>query len=158
MALLIWTCKHFNDLLPQELYEIIKLRNEVFVVEQNCVFQDADGKDVDCYHLMGRCGELAAYARLVPAGVIYALPSIGRVVTSPKYRTMGAGKQLLVKAIDECYQLFGRQSIEIGAQLYLKKFYESFGFVQTGDMYLEDDIPHIHMLKQGEVTGEAPLA
>lgn len=143
-----WKCSFFKDLTASELYAIIKLRNEVFVVEQNCVFQDADDKDQKCYHLTGLAGnELAAYARLVPAGVSYDYPSIGRIVTSFKYRNTGAGKALLHKAIKQCNLLFGEQTIKIGAQLYLKNFYESFGFKQIRDIYDEDGIPHIEMLR-----------
>ena len=142
-----WICKRFEELTPEELYAVIKLRNEVFVVEQNCVYQDADGKDVCCFHLLGYAdNNLAAYARLVPAKTAFQEISIGRVVTSPAYRKVGAGRQLMHKAIEQCYELFGKQPIRIGAQLYLKKFYESFGFVQMSEMYLEDDIPHIEML------------
>ena len=143
-----WSCKYFDALTPFELYDIIKLRNEVFVVEQNCVFQDADAKDQKCYHLMGLVeNQLAAYARLVPAGVSYEYVSIGRIVTSPAYRAKGVGKGLLVAAIDQCNLLFGEQAIKIGAQLYLKKFYEGFGFRQTSDVYDEDGIPHIMMIR-----------
>ena len=143
-----WSCKFFNELTAAEVYEIMRLRNEVFVVEQNCVYQDADNKDPKCYHLMGRVGnDLAAYARLVPADLSFDEISIGRVISSPKYRRSGAGKALMNKAIEEAYRLFGKQPIKIGAQLYLKKFYESFGFKQTSDVYDEDNIPHIVMLK-----------
>ncbi len=143
-----WKCKFFDDLTPHELYAIIKLRNEVFVVEQNCVFQDADDKDKKCYHLMGMAGdELAAYARLVPTAVSYKNMSIGRIVTSSKFRSIGAGKALMHEAISRCTLLFGEQTIEIGAQLYLKNFYESFGFKQTSDVYDEDGIPHIEMVR-----------
>lgn len=146
---LTWICKYFTGLTASELYAILRLRNEVFVVEQNCVFQDADGKDQQCYHLLGLVNnELAAYARLVPAGVIYQYISIGRVVTSPKYRRFGIGKALMQQAIDECFKLFGEQTIKIGAQLYLKSFYESFGFRQSGDGYDEDAIAHIYMLRE----------
>lgn len=147
MHALTWVCKPFDELNSHELYAIIKLRNEVFVVEQNCVFQDADDKDRYCHHLCGLVGnELAAYARLVPAGISYPYISIGRVVTSPVHRKAGIGRALMTQAINECYRLFGKQTIKIGAQLYLKDFYQSFGFRQTGGMYLEDDIPHIEML------------
>lgn len=148
MLELTWVCKPFVELTPHELYAIIKLRNEVFVVEQNCVFQDADDKDQVCYHLSGLTtnNKLAAYARLVPAGVSYSHISIGRVITSPDHRKAGFGKSLMTKAIEECDRLFGKQSIQIGAQLYLKEFYQAFGFKQISDMYLEDDIPHIEML------------
>ncbi len=148
MQPLEWICKRFDELTPLELYVIIKLRNEVFVVEQNCVFQDADDKDLNCYHLTGQLlnGQLAAYARLVPAGVSYSYTSIGRVATSPQFRKEGFGKALMTEAITRCYRLFGEQPIKIGGQLYLKAFYENFRFVQTSEVYLEDNIPHIEML------------
>lgn len=143
-----WICKSFVELSSTELYAILRLRNEVFVVEQNCVFQDADNKDQQCMHLMGFVNnELAAYTRLLNVGVAYDKVSIGRVVTSPAYRSEGLGKQLMLKSIEKCNELFGTQEIKIGAQLYLKKFYESFGFVQTNDVYDEDGIDHIEMIK-----------
>lgn len=139
--------KYFDDLSPQELYSILQLRNEVFVVEQNCVFQDADDKDQKCYHLMGTKNEkLLAYTRLVPPGWIYEEASIGRVVTSPNARRENLGKELMKKSIDAIYDLFGKVDIKIGAQKYLKKFYESFGFKQVSDVYLEDGIEHIYMI------------
>lgn len=142
-----WTCKKFNELTPHELYAILQLRNEVFVVEQNCVFQDADNKDAYCCHLMGwKDGLLAAYTRLVPPGVSYTEMSIGRVVTSPAARGGGLGRELMEQSIKRCYNLFGNGSIKIGAQLYLEKFYGSLGFVQSSEMYLEDGIPHIEMV------------
>jgi ElaA protein len=147
MEAISWRCKHFSELTAFELYQIIKLRNEVFVVEQNCVFQDADDKDQQCYHLAGMVeNTLVAYARLVPAAISYPYISIGRVITSPVHRRAGFGKALMTQAINECYRLFGKQTIKIGAQLYLKDFYQSFGFQQASKMYLEDDIPHIEML------------
>lgn len=142
-----WKCKHFKDLSVYELYDIIRLRNEVFVVEQNCVFQDADNKDQSCYHLCGwKENNLAAYVRLVPPGLAFDEPSIGRVVTSPAYRKEGIGRLLMQHAIKECLNIFGRQNIRIGAQLYLKRFYESLRFAQCSKMYLEDNIEHIEML------------
>jgi len=148
MSNLTWTCKHFDELSVHELYAILRLRSEVFVVEQNCVFLEMDNKDQECFHLMGLNGDLlAAYARLVPKNVTFSYISIGRIVTSPAFRRKGAGKDLLAKSIDYCEQLFGRQPIKIGAQLYLKQFYEQFGFKQTGDVYLEDGIDHIHMIR-----------
>jgi ElaA protein len=144
-----WTLKHFSELTPVELYAALQLRNEVFVVEQNCVFQDADDKDQSSYHLLGFYHDkLVAYTRLVPPGVAYDEPSIGRVITSPSVRGTGAGKKLMDVSIEKIYQLYGMHPIKIGAQLYLKKFYEGFGFVQTGEPYLEDGIPHIYMRKQ----------
>lgn len=144
-----WLLKKFEELTPYQLYALLQLRNEVFVVEQNCVFQDADDKDPYCFHLMGFYNnKLVAYTRLVPAGVSYEQASIGRVVTSPSVRGSGAGKELMQQSIDAVYRLFGRQAIKIGAQLYLKRFYESLGFQQISDIYLEDGIEHIHMLKE----------
>ena len=128
---------------------LLQLRSEVFVVEQTCPFQDIDGQDQAAYHLLGyaETGELAAYARLFEAGLSYAQASIGRVATSPRYRRFGLGRQLLQEAIAQCDTLFGAQPIKIGAQLYLQAFYESFGFMQQGEGYLEDGIPHIYMLR-----------
>ena len=117
--------KGFADLTPDELYAIIRLRNEVFVVEQNCVFQDADNKDQNCHHLMVWDNEhLVAYARLLPNELAYEQMSIGRVISSLAYRRRGAGKVLMTHAIEACNSLFGDGPIKIGAQLYLKKFYE----------------------------------
>jgi ElaA protein len=142
-----WRCKYFNELTPVELYEIMKLRSEVFVVEQNCVFLDADDKDQIAFHFCGWDDKnLVAYVRLLPPDSVYKEMSIGRVVTSPRYRKSGIGKKLMQQAIEMCYQLFGKDTIKIGAQLYLKKFYESFGFQQVEEMYFEDGIPHIHMI------------
>lgn len=144
-----WLLKKFEELTPYELYSILQLRNEVFVVEQNCVFQDADDKDQNSHHLMGFSdNKLVAYTRLVPPGESFEYPSIGRVVTSPLVRRSGAGKELMQKSIEEILKLFGDQPVKIGAQLYLKKFYESFGFKQVSDSYLEDGIEHIYMIRQ----------
>lgn len=143
-----WIEKKFEDLTPYQLYAILQLRNEVFVVEQNCVFQDADDKDQDSHHLMGFLNnKLAAYTRLVPTGVVYPEMSIGRVITAGTVRRMGAGKELMKQSIEYCYRLFGKGPIRIGAQLYLKSFYEAFGFHQISDVYLEDGIEHIYMRK-----------
>ena len=144
-----WLLKKFDELSPYELYAILQLRNEVFVVEQNCVFQDADDKDQNSMHLMGFDNKrLIAYTRLVPAGEIHKECSIGRVVTSPSVRSKGIGKELMEQSITTVYHLFGKQNIKIGAQVYLKKFYESFGFEQVSDIYLEDGIEHIYMVKK----------
>jgi ElaA protein len=142
-----WVSKKFDALMPAELYALIRLRNEVFVVEQNCVFQDADNKDPYCYHVMGwNAKELAAYSRIVPPKISYSESSIGRVVTSPSARKSGIGRALMGFTIDELHRLFGNIPVRIGAQMYLKIFYESYGFVQSGDIYLEDNIPHIEMV------------
>ena len=142
-----WIYKAFNQLSPFELYAILQLRNEVFVIEQQCIFQDADNKDPLAWHVMGWEGDhLVAYTRLVPEGVAYAESSIGRVVTSPKMRKQGLGRILMQESVEILYKLWGRKAIKIGAQLYLKSFYESIGFQQTSDIYLEDGIEHIEML------------
>lgn len=146
---IIWTLKAFAELNPFELYQILRLRSEVFVVEQNCVFLDMDDLDGKSLHLQGRSdGELIAYVRILPPGLAYLEPSIGRVVTSPEARRTGAGKALMKKAIEETVAMYPSKSIKIGAQLYLKKFYEGFGFEQCSDVYLEDGIEHIKMLRQ----------
>ena len=142
-----WVLKKFADLLPAELYAILQLRNEVFVVEQNCVYQDADNKDYLSYHYMGwQNDKLVAYTRLLPPGVAYAEPSIGRVVTSPSARGGGIGRELMKKSVEQVKNIFGNVSIKIGAQLYLLKFYSSLGFQQTSDIYLEDNIEHVEMV------------
>jgi ElaA protein len=145
-----WYHKHFNKLNTTELYQILQLRNEVFIVEQNCPFQDLDDKDFTCHHLMGfdtDTQKVVAYTRIVPAGVSYIEASIGRVVTSSIARKGGFGRQLMQKSIELLEELYGGVSIKIGAQLYLKKFYESFGFQQVDDIYLEDGIEHILMIR-----------
>lgn len=141
--------KHFNDLLPIELYTILQLREEVFQLEQNCLYKDIDDKDKECYHLMLlHDNELVAYARLVPKGMSYEnYVSIGRVVSQPKYRKAGYGKQIMEAALIQMEKIFPNQPIKISAQQYLQQFYEDFGFVAIGKRYLEDDIPHIAMIK-----------
>jgi len=144
-----WSLKKFDDLGVQELYAILRLRSEVFVVEQNCVFQDMDNKDQSAFHLMGwENNALAAYTRIVPPGVAYEFCSIGRVITSPAARGGGVGKLLMEKSIEEAQHLFGKVPIKIGAQLYLKGFYTLFGFKQSSDPYDEDGIEHIEMIRQ----------
>ena len=144
---LTWVYKSFGELTTTELYAILQLRSEVFVVEQNCVYQDVDGKDKKSFHLTAWQGdELAAYTRLVEAGVSFPEASIGRVITSPKYRGLGIGITLLEKSIEHILETYATNKIRIGAQLYLKKFYEGFGFVVCSDEFLEDGIPHIEMI------------
>jgi len=141
-----WIYKHFDKLTVHELYAILQLRIAVFAVEQNCVYQDADGKDGQCYHLSGWDGnKLVAYCRIVPPGISYSHPSIGRVVSAAEYRGGGYGRLLMQNGIAETIVQFKDPIIIISAQLYLKQFYESFGFVQQGEIYPEDHIPHIKM-------------
>ena len=144
-----WVLKKFNELSPDELYAIMRLRIEVFVVEQNCAFQDADNKDQLSWHFMGWQNDLlCAYTRIVPPGVAYNIPSIGRVVTSPKTRGGGLGRILMEKSIEETTSLYGHTDIKVGAQVYLQKFYASLGFIQSSDIYLEDGIEHMEMIRQ----------
>lgn len=144
-----WQCKDFSELTNEELYRIIQLRIGVFIVEQNCLYQDCDGKDLKGHHLCAWNGEtLLAYTRLLPPGVSYEnAASIGRVITSPAARGQGLGKLLMRKSIEEIEALFGKVPINISAQLYLRRFYESFSFVQQGEAYLEDGIDHISMIR-----------
>lgn len=144
-----WTYKAFHELSVLELYSIIKLRLEVFVVEQNCPYQDADDKDLKAFHLMGysNSGILICYCRILPQGISYQEVSIGRVVSSSLVRGSGAGKLLMEEALRMIEKQFGDQaSVRISAQSYLIKFYELFGFQNTGKEYLEDNIPHTEML------------
>lgn len=141
-----WVVEDFRELNAGSLYKILRLRSEVFVVEQNCVYQDIDTKDQKAIHLTGSLdGSLVAYCRLFRPGDYFEEASIGRVVTSPRYRNRGVGNILLEKAIGELESRLGETPITISAQLYLKQFYEKYGFVQISEMYLEDDISHIRM-------------
>ena len=144
-------CKPFSELNVDELYEIMALRQEVFVVEQDCPYLDADGKDQHAWHLMGfdKNDTLIAYARIVPPGISYEnYVSIGRIVSSPSVRGKGTGKKLMEASLDAVKKLFNNQPIKISAQCYLIRFYESFGFKTTGTEYLEDNIPHIAMIRE----------
>lgn len=139
--------KRFNALSVSELYEILQLRSEVFVVEQNCVYQDVDGKDEKALHLIGEFeGKIVAYSRLFDAGYYFENASIGRVVIAQNQRDKKWGHVLIQAAIKGVNEHFNTEKITISAQLYLKKFYENNGFVAIGETYLEDDIPHIEML------------
>lgn len=144
-----WKIKAFENLSVNELYDIMRLRSAIFVVEQNCVYLDPDGKDKLALHLFGEFnGEIVAYSRLFKAGISFDNSSIGRVTVDANYRDRKWGHDLLRESIAGIKLNFGENKITIGAQLYLKKFYESHGFVQTSEMYLEDDIPHIEMKKE----------
>ena len=142
------TCHDFESLTPGDVYNMLRLRSEVFVVEQKCVFLDADDRDQNCQHVLVRLdGELVSCSRLVPPGLVYEEMSIGRVVTHPSVRGCGVGKLLMEKSLFYLHAKFGSGPVRIGAQYYLKRFYETFGFVQCSDVYDEDGIDHIHMLK-----------
>ena len=144
-----WVTKTFNELNANELYSLLRLRSEVFVVEQNCIFLDMDNNDQKAYHTIGFIGEeVVATTRLFDKNIMYdGYQSIGRVVGSPKHRGLGIGKALMQYSIQECERLFGKGPIKIGAQLYLKKFYNEQGFEQSGEVYLEDEIDHIPMIR-----------
>ena len=136
--------KTFNELTVDELYALLRVRSEVFVVEQNCVYQDMDGDDRDAIHMWLTVGDkIVALARVCPAGVHLPTISIGRVITTE--RGKGYGKQIMLAAIDVAVEHFGATSIDIEAQEYAKGFYESVGFKQTSDTFMLDGIPHIKM-------------
>jgi ElaA protein len=141
-----WKIKRFTALSTSELYNLLQLRSEVFVVEQNCVYQDIDGKDQKALHLIGEFNsEIVAYARLFDAGDYFEQASIGRVVVGTSSRDKKWGHELMKQAISGIEDHFKTNNITISAQLYLQQFYESHGFVATSETYLEDDIPHIEM-------------
>jgi len=143
-----WRFQTFDELTTTELYAILRLRSEVFVREQRCCYLDADNKDQLSHHLSGYLdGVLMAFARIVPPGLSYEYPAIGRIVVSPRGRGTGYGIELLNVSIQKLEELYGQVPIRIGAQLYLKRFYESFGFRQSGEIYLEDEIEHIEMTR-----------
>lgn len=144
-----WKIKRFEALTTSELYSILQLRSEVFVVEQKCVYQDIDGKDRKALHLFGENnGEIVCYARLFKPNDYFSQASIGRVIVKSEYRDKKFGHLLMREAIQAIVTYFGETKITISAQLYLKKFYESHGFIQTTDAYLKDDILHIEMRRE----------
>lgn len=141
--------KTFEELSTEELYQILRLRSEVFVVEQDCVYQDVDNKDQKALHVMGvKDGELVAYTRIFKPGDYFNNVSIGRVVVSQDQRKYGLGKQIMQASLAAIDQRFPKQPIEISAQSYLLKFYTDLGFTAFGEEYLEDGIPHRRMLKE----------
>jgi ElaA protein len=143
-----WTIKHFNQLGTNELYDMIAIRLKVFVVEQNCPYQDLDGKDKTAHHLLGKIdgNRIIATARILPPGSSYEEISIGRVVLDESLRGMKIGNQLMIEAMQFIEREFGKKSIRISAQEYLEKFYQSLGFVSLDKRYLEDNIPHVEMI------------
>lgn len=142
-----WHCKAFHDLTTEELYRILDMRIQVFVVEQNCPYPEIDGKDPESIHLFAmENGEVLAYARLLPAGVSYTEPSIGRVLVKEELRKTGLGKILMNRSIATMTERFDAGVIKIQAQDYARPFYASFGFEPISDVYPEDGIPHVDML------------
>ncbi|MFT5884201.1 MAG: ElaA protein [Arcticibacterium sp.] len=145
-----WELIKFDQLSNEELYELIALRSQVFVVEQNCVYQDLDFKDQNALHLLGKNddGKLIAYTRLFDVNQYYeGYLAIGRVITHKDFRKYGYGIELMEKSIELCQTTFGEMAIKIGAQKYLTKFYGLLGFKETGEDYIEDGIPHCIMIR-----------
>ena len=141
--------KYFSQLSISELYNLLQLRSEVFVVEQDCVYQDIDGKDEKALHLMGFSnGELVAYTRCFAPGIYFNEAAIGRVVVKDNSRKNSFGHDILKASIKAIAEEYGTGAIKLSAQTYLIKFYESHGFQQIGEGYLEDGIPHIAMIKK----------
>jgi len=146
-----WILKKFDELTLDEFHNILQLRINVFIVEQNCPFPELDGKDKRAYHLFAfkedNPTEIIAYTRIFKPGDYYKKAAIGRVVVHPDFRKDGLGYKLIVKSVSQIKKLFKTTSIKIGAQTYLKKFYNSLGFIKEGEDYIEDGIPHIYMVK-----------
>ncbi|HEX8476014.1 MAG TPA: GNAT family N-acetyltransferase [Pyrinomonadaceae bacterium] len=155
LTALTWQWCAFDELSLQDLYAILRLRQLVFIVEQECPYLDADDYDAKAWHLLGRVVRdddatplLAAYVRIFPPGIKYAEASIGRVVTHPDVRRTGMGKTLMREALRRTESLTPQTDIRIGAQMYLEKFYEGFGFRRVSEPYMEDGIPHIEMVRK----------
>jgi len=147
--MLNWQWSHFESLSPGDVYALLAARNEVFIMEQDCPFQDADGYDQEAWHLLGwdqPRREIAAYCRVIAPGIKYAEPSIGRVLTTKNFRRTGLGRMLMAEALARTAALHPGQAIRIGAQQRLEKFYQDFGFRTVSDTYIEDGIPHVEML------------
>jgi ElaA protein len=144
-----WQWRTLAALTAPELYAVMAARQAVFVVEQTCAYQDADGLDNDAQHLIGWDGNVvAAYLRIVQPGMKFVEPSIGRVLTARTHRGSGVGRQAMLLAMDHVVRHFPGQSVRISAQAHLERFYGDFGFVKVSETYLEDGIPHIEMLRR----------
>jgi len=143
----LWEIKAFDELTLLELHDILRIRVDIFVVEQNCPYSEIDGLDPLCIHIIGKTeeGEIIATTRIAPAGSIYPELSIGRVVVKEEFRQFKLGKELMDISIDYCQEKTEAKTIKIAAQLYLKRFYSSFGFEQISDVYPWDGIDHIDM-------------
>lgn len=147
MEKIIWEVKAFEGLSLNELYQVMLVRQKIFVIEQTCLYEDLDEKDQSAFHLMGwREGKLVAYARILPKGISYKEASIGRVLTVQEERGLGTGKVLMKKAMSCVEELFDEKSIRISAQAYLESFYETLGFKPVSDLYIEDGIAHLEMV------------
>lgn len=153
-----WLARGFRELDLDTLYALLKLRSEVFVVEQNCVYLDPDGKDrhPDAVHLLGMAsdGSLAAYLRILPAGLSYPQVSFGRVLTAPAWRGRGLGDAMLHAALDEIERRWPGADVQIGAQAHLQDYYGRHGFAPSSEPYVEDGIPHIDMLRRAGASSD----
>lgn len=149
MAKIKWSTKAFKDLTVDEYFELLHLRVAVFVVEQDCSYQEVDEKDRHSFHLFGRTenGDVIAVTRVLPKGVSYQEISIGRVALKKEFRGQGIADTLIIETFKFIESQYGKQPIRISAQEYLLNYYNKHGFVQVGDGYLEDDIPHVEMLR-----------
>lgn len=143
-----WFCKHFDELDALTLHNILQLRNDVFIIEQDCHYRDLDGKDLQSHHVYGlnESNEVIAHARIIPKGVSYEYVSIGRVVVRKDYRLYGIGHDLMNYSMQKSKEIFGDEIIKIGAQSHLQKFYNAHDFVTVSDIFLEDNIEHVYML------------
>lgn len=147
-----WQMKKFDELTAEEIYEILKLRTEVFIVEQECAYQDCDGRDKNAYHLFyTQDGKIVSYLRILEKGICYDEIAIGRVLVDKKYRGNGLARESMVRAIDFIENHLKEKTIRISAQKYLINFYKSLGFKEVSDVYLEDNIPHIEMLYKVDI-------
>lgn len=150
-----WDYKTFEELTTKELYSILQLRTEIFVVEQNCAYQECDGKDLLSNHLLGTInGELVAYSRLLPAGVSYKENSIGRVLIKENFRKFKIGSDLMNLSLEIIRNTFPKENIRIGAQTYLQNFYKNLGFKNASEVYMEDGIEHVEMLLNSKGNDE----
>ena len=143
-----WESLPFKSIDVEKLYEIIQLRQEIFIVEQDCPYIDADGIDPKCIHISGYYDKnLIAYSRIMPPGINYKEASIGRIITKKNYRSLGIRYKLVSISIEEIYKNYGNQPIRLSGQTYARAFYEKLGFIGQGKEYLEDGIPHISLVK-----------
>jgi ElaA protein len=144
-----WRFAPFAELTPREVHDLYRLRAAIFVVEQNCAYQDLDGLDQNAEHLIAWSGkEVAGYLRVLAPGTRFADPSIGRIITTQSFRGSGLGREIVAKGIERARMRYPGRALRISGQVYLQKFYESFGFQTVSEQYLEDGIPHVEMLLQ----------
>ena len=160
-----WQWTRFDDLEPRDLYALLRARTEVFIIEQHCEFLDADGADLDAWHLLGwvapqRAADsgdltptvLAAYLRLIEPGRVFDEPSIGRVLTVEPFRRIGLGRPLMKQGLRKAAEIYPGQPVRIGAQIRLERFYQSLGFHTVSEMYIEDGIEHVQMLRPADAA------